>query len=151
VMVAVVAMAMAAAATAVAWALACVGGGDGAGDGGDGCGAVTAWAAGGGLDSGGGEALAACAAAACRSGDPMRGPRPVASILCERMRSGRCQHVCMRCDPPSSSRRAHLEEEVAGCEQQPAGRRGTCARPAARMQLWKKRHAAHEACGSCGA
>ena len=64
-----------------------VGGGDGAGDGGDGCGAVTAWAAGGGLDSGGGEALAACAAAACRSGDPMRGPRPVASILCERMRS----------------------------------------------------------------
>jgi hypothetical protein len=39
----------------------------------------------------------------------------------------------MRCDPPSSSRRAHLEEEVAAREQQPAGRRGTCARPAARM------------------
>jgi len=58
---------------------------------------AAAWVAGGGLDGGGGETLAACAAAACRSG----GPRPVASILCERMRSGRCQHVCMRCDPPS--------------------------------------------------
>ena len=72
-----------------------VGGGDGAGDGGDGCGAVAAWVTGGGIDGGGGETLAACAAAACRSG----GPTLVASILCEpeRMRSGRCQHVCMRC------------------------------------------------------
>ena len=94
VMVAMVAMSMAAAATAVAFDGG-VGGGDGAGDGGDGCGAVAAWAAGGGVDGGGGETLAACAAAACRSG----GPRLVASILCEpeRMRSGRCQHVCMRC------------------------------------------------------
>ena len=39
---------------------------------------------------------------------------PIASILCERMRSGRCQHVCMLSDAPGSSRRAHLEEEVAG-------------------------------------
>ena len=61
-------------------------------------------------------------------------PRLVASILCERMRSGRCQHVCMLCDPPGSSRRAHLEEEVAAREQQPAGRRDTCARSAARMR-----------------
>ena len=50
-------------------------------------------------------------------------------------RTGRCQHVCARSDVPGSSRRAHLEEEVAAREQQPAGRRGTCARPAARMQL----------------
>ena len=94
VMVAMVAMSMAAAATAVAFDGG-VGGGDGAGDGGDGCGAVAAWVTGGGIDGGGGETLAACAAAACRSG----GPTLVASILCEpeRMRSGRCQHVCMRC------------------------------------------------------
>jgi hypothetical protein len=63
-------------------------------------------------DGGGGETFAACAAAACRSS----GPRPVASILCERMRSGRsCQHVCMRCGPPSSSRRAHLEGGQQHC------------------------------------
>ena len=55
-------------------------------------------------------------------------------------RTGRCQHVCARSDVPGSSRRAHLEEEVAAREQQPARRRDTCARPAAdaRMQLWKK-------------
>ena len=36
-------------------------------------------------------------------------------------RTGRCQHVCARSDVPGSSRRAHLEEEVAAREQQPAG------------------------------
>ena len=96
--------------------------------------------AGGGLDGGGGETLAACAAAACRSG----GPRPVASILCEHMRSGRCQYVCMRCDPPISSRCAHLEEEVAVRKQLPAeppqargpGRRREC-------RSWRSTGAAH--------
>ena len=89
---------------------------------GDGCGAVGSVGGGrrprrrqrrdvGGLCGGGGAIAAADQA-----------PRPVASILCERMRSGCCQHVCMLWHPPGSSRRAHLEEEVvAAREQQPAG------------------------------
>ena len=98
---------------------------------------MAAWVTGGGIDGGGGETLAACAAAACRSG----GPRLVASILCERCDQGAVS-TCA-CDAAGfEPSRAHLEEQVAGREQQPAGRRGTCARPAARMQLWKKRHAA---------
>ena len=101
------------------------------------------------LDGGNGETLAACTAAACRSG----GPRPVASILRERMRSGRCQHVCMRCDPPSSRCRAHFEEEVAGREQHYSSRPDDAARaPGQRRGCSSGRSATlHEACGACGA
>ena len=81
---------------------------------------LAAWVAGGGLDGGSGEMLAACAAAVAPS--QRRTKAGLASILCERMRSGCCQHVCMLWHPPGSSRRAHLEEEVvAAREQQPAG------------------------------
>ena len=81
---------------------------------------LAAWVAGGGLDGGSGEMLAACAAAGAPS--QRRTKAGLASILCERMRSGCCQHVCMLWHPPGSSRRAHLEEEVvAAREQQPAG------------------------------
>ena len=138
VMVAMVAMSMAAAATAVAFDGG-VGGGDGAGDGGDGCGAVAAWVTGGGIDGGGGETLAACAAAACRSG----GPRLVASILCEpeRMRSGRCQHVCMRCVRVRAVARTLRRKSPDANSSRPddavraPGRRQG-------LQLWKKRHVA---------
>ena len=81
---------------------------------------LAAWVAGGGLDGGSGEMLSACAAAVAPS--QRRTKAGLASILCERMRSGCCQHVCMLWHPPGSSRRAHLEEEVvAAREQQPAG------------------------------
>ena len=50
-------------------------------------------------------------------------------------RTGRCQHVCARSDVPGSSRRAHLEEEVAAREQQPARRREHATRAPGRQRM----------------
>ena len=61
-------------------------------------------------------------------------PRPAASILCERMRSGHCQHVC--------AVRAAFEPSRAPCSRRKSphanscqpGHRSTWARPAASVQ-----------------
>ena len=50
-------------------------------------------------------------------------------------RTGRCQHVCARSDVQGSSRRAHLEEEVAAREQQPARRREHATRAPGRQRM----------------
>ena len=112
---------------------------------------MAAWVTGGGIDGGGGEMLAACCGLYGGGLSQRGGPRLVASILCEpeRMRSGRCQHVCMRCRRVRAVTRT-LRRKLPDAN---SSRPDDAARAPGRRRGCSSGRSAtlHEACGACGA